>query len=129
MDTTPSGNISDAELDRIAARLDDAAPEPCISYVEGRDHDSGSSFIQTPSCDMELSGATVTDQDFIAHARQDIARLLAEIRRLRAPPQVEIKSFYRHPTDNAGLGTDLGGASDDLPFSPKLLAPDPSRPE
>ncbi|MBK9029887.1 MAG: NAD-dependent epimerase/dehydratase family protein [Myxococcales bacterium] len=34
--------------------------------------------------DIELTGATVADQDFIAHARQDLPRLLAEVRRLRA---------------------------------------------
>jgi len=34
--------------------------------------------------DIEMSGATDDDQDFIAHARQDLPRLLAEVRRLRA---------------------------------------------
>jgi hypothetical protein len=33
---------------------------------------------------IELCGATTADQDFIAHARQDILRLLAEIGRLKA---------------------------------------------
>ena len=33
--------------------------------------------------DIELSGATVADQDFIAHARQDVPRLIAEVRRLQ----------------------------------------------
>jgi len=33
--------------------------------------------------DIELTGATAADQDFIAHARQDVPRLLAEIERLR----------------------------------------------
>lgn len=32
--------------------------------------------------DIEMTGATQADQDFIAHARQDIPRLLSEIRRL-----------------------------------------------
>ena len=57
--------------------------------IEGRDHTSGSSFIMTgpPQSrgeDIELSGATNDDQDFIAHARQDVPRLLDEVRRLRA---------------------------------------------
>jgi hypothetical protein len=57
--------------------------------VEGRDHDSGSNFIMTGTDtargnDIELTGATVADQDFIAHARQDIPQLLAEIRRLKS---------------------------------------------
>ncbi len=54
-----------------------------VSYVEGRDHDSGSNFIMTSENDIELSGATIADQDFIAHARQDIPKLLNEIRRLK----------------------------------------------
>jgi len=33
---------------------------------------------------IELCGAMTADQDFIAHARQDIPRLLAEIGRLKA---------------------------------------------
>jgi hypothetical protein len=76
--------MTDEELARLEARLRDASPGPWISFVEGRDHDSGSSFIQTSASDIELSGATAADQDFIAHARQDLPRLLIEIRRLRA---------------------------------------------
>jgi hypothetical protein len=34
--------------------------------------------------DIELSGATIADQDIIPHARHDIPRLLYEIARLRA---------------------------------------------
>ena len=57
--------------------------------VEARDHVGGTSFIMTGppenrGNDIELSGATIEDQDFIAHAREDVPRLLAEIRRLRA---------------------------------------------
>jgi hypothetical protein len=44
---------------------------------------SGSTFIQTGGEDIYLTGATVADQDFIAHARQDILDLIAEIERLR----------------------------------------------
>ena len=33
--------------------------------------------------DIELFGATIDDQDFIAHARQDIPKLLAEIESLK----------------------------------------------
>jgi hypothetical protein len=56
--------------------------------IEGRDHPSGSSFIMTgppdsPGNDIELSGATANERDFIAEARQDIPRLIAEVRRLR----------------------------------------------
>ncbi|TIP34058.1 MAG: hypothetical protein E5X76_17680 [Mesorhizobium sp.] len=68
-----------------------AAAQPGLwkSWVEGRDFDGGSNFIQIGSGaergeDIEMSGATVPDQDFIAAARQDVPRLIAEVRRLRA---------------------------------------------
>jgi hypothetical protein len=34
--------------------------------------------------DINLIGASVADQDFIAHARQDVPRLLDEVQRLQA---------------------------------------------
>jgi hypothetical protein len=84
MDTNTFDSMTDEQLDRIEARLREAAPGPWLSFVEGRDHDSGSSFIQTRVSDIELSGATVADQDFISHAREDLPKLLIEVRRLRA---------------------------------------------
>ena len=80
--------ISDVDLDAIAARCAAATPGPWRSFIEGRDHLGGNDFIQSGgdddrSPDFELLGATRADQDFIAEARQDIPRLLAEIRRLR----------------------------------------------
>jgi hypothetical protein len=36
----------------------------------------------TGSDDIYLSGASIADQDFIAGARQDIPKLIAEIQRL-----------------------------------------------
>lgn len=84
MDTNTFDGMTDEELEKIEARLRGAAPGPWVSFVEGRDHDSGDSFIQTPAEDIYLSGATVADQDFIAHAREDLPKLLIEVRRLRA---------------------------------------------
>jgi len=80
--------MNDEELAAIEARCDAATPGPWKSYIEGRDHDSGSDFImtgegETRGYDIEMTGATHADQDFIASARQDIPRLIAEIRRLR----------------------------------------------
>jgi hypothetical protein len=77
--------MTEAELFAIQARCDQASRGPWKSFIEGRDHESGSSFIRTgemQGADIELFGATEADQDFIAHARQDIPALLAEIRRL-----------------------------------------------
>lgn len=54
----------------------------------GRDFLGGSNFIQTGQGadrgeDIEMTGATVADQDFMAAARQDLPRLIAEVGRLR----------------------------------------------
>ena len=71
-------------LQEVRQRLNGATPGPWVSYVEGRDHTSGSSFIQTAGADIEAPGLAIADQDFIAHARQDVEILLAEVERLRA---------------------------------------------
>lgn len=83
MGTSVFEGLTDEELDLIEARVRKAASAPWASFVEGRDHTSGSSFIRTPVSDIELSGATAADQDFIAHARDDLPRLLEEVKRLR----------------------------------------------
>jgi hypothetical protein len=73
---------------QIKERCEKTTPGPWVSFVEGRDHTSGSSFILTGTAyetgeGIELSGATIEDQDFIAHARQDVPNLLDEIVRLK----------------------------------------------
>lgn len=75
--------VSDKELAEIRKRADSATPGPWKAYIEERDFQSGSSFIQTQGEDIELIGATEADYDFIANARQDIPKLLDEIERLR----------------------------------------------
>lgn len=80
--------ITNEDIEKIKLRCDAATPGPWRSFVEGRDHTSGSDFIMTGEGenrgeDIELTGATIADQDFIAHARQDIPLLLQEIERLR----------------------------------------------
>lgn len=80
--------LTEEYLDEIERRIQAASPGPWRSYVEGRDHYSGSSFIMTGPPehrgeDIELLGATAADQDFIAHARVDLPNLLTEVRRLR----------------------------------------------
>ena len=76
-------SISDAELEQILARCGAATAGPWKACLEGRDHESGSDFIMTAGEDIELTGAGSADYDFIAGARQDVPRLVAEIRRLR----------------------------------------------
>ena len=80
--------LTKAELNEIQARCEAASPGPWKAFIEGRDHESGSSFIMTGEGasrgkDIEMSGATPADYDFIAHARQDVPQLLAEIARLQ----------------------------------------------
>lgn len=81
--------LSDEELNSIAGRVAAATPGPWRSFIEGRDHQSGSNFIMTGGIgsrgeDIELTGATVADQDFIAAARQDIPRLVHAVRTLQS---------------------------------------------
>jgi hypothetical protein len=81
--------IADDELDEIEQRCNAATAGPWRSSVEGRDHQSGSSFIRTGTDstradDIEMSGASIADYDFIAHARQDLPRLVEAVRALKA---------------------------------------------
>jgi hypothetical protein len=83
--------LSDAELTRIERLISQASPGPWISYVAGRDANAASSCIELGTCNelgsfrsMELTGGSVADQDFIAAARQDLPRLVLEVRMLRA---------------------------------------------
>lgn len=82
--------LSDEKIEEIKQRSKSARPGPWKSYIEGRDHESGSNFIMVgegasrSEDDIELHGATDEDQDFIAHAREDIPALIAEIERLKA---------------------------------------------
>jgi hypothetical protein len=80
--------LTDEELAEIERRCAAARPGRW-TFVEGRDHVGGSNMIRVTDDDdsqrdIEPFGATIEDQDFIAHARQDVPRLVAEIRRLRA---------------------------------------------
>jgi hypothetical protein len=68
-----TNHITDEELQAIQLRCDAATPGPWKSFIEGRDHQSGSNFIMTGeedsrNEDIELTGASEADQDFIAHA-------------------------------------------------------------
>ena len=76
--------LTEEEIEAIKSRCDQATAGPWKSFIETREKISGSDFIQTTGEDIYLTGATGTDQDFIAYARQDIPRLIAEIERLRS---------------------------------------------
>jgi len=79
--------ITEEELQAIETRCNQTQPGPWKAYIEDRDHESGNSFIMTGvgdfrGEDIEPLGATDADFDFIAAAKQDIPRLIAEIREL-----------------------------------------------
>jgi hypothetical protein len=85
--------LSDAELNAMEARCEAATPSPWWAWIEGRDGTSASSFIGrgldgARHPDLYLSTdpgdqVSIADHDFIAAARQDLPRLLAEVRRLQ----------------------------------------------
>ncbi|MDX1455916.1 MAG: hypothetical protein R3217_10720 [Gammaproteobacteria bacterium] len=77
------GRLSDEALDQLEALFKQTTGGPWKSFVEGRDHSSGSDFIKTVNADIELYGATRADQDFIAAARNAMASLIEEIREHR----------------------------------------------
>jgi hypothetical protein len=86
----------DAEIMAMKRRYEATSIAPWVTFVEGRDFElGGSSFIMTGipkgeniwgenrGEDIYITGGTIADQDFIAHARQDIPMLIAEIERLK----------------------------------------------
>ncbi len=87
--------MTEEELIEIEKRCNTGTRGPWKSFIEGRDHTSGGNFIMTGISDGEeiwsknrgediyLTGGTTADQDFIAHAKQDIPKLIAEIRGLK----------------------------------------------
>lgn len=81
--------VTDEELEVIGRRCALASRALWRSFVEGRNMDNGSSFIQTSAPppddgDIEICYLPSATQDFIAHARSDIPWMLTEVRRLAA---------------------------------------------
>ena len=71
--------------DEIEERCNNASLGEWKSYIEGRDMECGSNFIMTGvggerGDDIEVQFHLDNDQDFVAHARQDIPRLITEIK-------------------------------------------------
>lgn len=95
----PVVGLTADELTIIEGRAASATHGPWKAFIEGRDHTSGADFIRTGGLDdaapdlylshdspdrTGLVVAPMEDHDFIAHARQDVPRLVAEVRRLRS---------------------------------------------
>jgi hypothetical protein len=92
-----ANELSEADLDEIAARAEAALPGPWEAFVGGGL--GGEEFIRTGGLDDGAPDLYVTAShrgdevpttaptavlEFIAGARQDVPRLIAEIRRLRS---------------------------------------------
>ena len=78
------GALNAAEIQAIKQRAAAATPGPWVEYIEARDDISGSDVISTGGEDIYMPGASVADYVFVAKAREDVPRLIAEIERLRA---------------------------------------------
>ncbi len=81
--------MTENKLAEIENRCKNARKGPWISYIEGRDFCGGSNIIKVAEdCnndqDIDIIGATIADQDFMAHARADIPQLIKEVRKLKA---------------------------------------------
>ncbi len=107
--------LSNEELDRIESRIAAATIGPWLSYLAGADLAADSSCIELGSCNevgtfksIELIGATAADHEFIANARQDLPRLLHEVRCLRARLQslcTSMDDLESHAMRSAGDGS------------------------
>ncbi|MCP4055350.1 MAG: hypothetical protein GY739_20375 [Mesoflavibacter sp.] len=87
--------MTESELIEIERRLNASTKGNWIPMIEGITHDSGSDFIMTNvnnsddsnnpqrGEDIEVIGGTKDDIVFIANAKRDIRKLIAEIRRLK----------------------------------------------
>lgn len=94
-DVTVDSPLTEQELNAIESRGAQATPAPWTSCWEGRDGESFASFIiqrlDGQQRDLYLTfdysprseARNLADQDFIAHAREDLPRVLAEVHRLR----------------------------------------------
>lgn len=74
--------MKDKELYALRALHGTTTPGPWKSFIEGRDHESGSDFIQTAEEDIELSGASQADQDFVAAVHEALPQILRQIQAL-----------------------------------------------
>ncbi|WP_034058609.1 hypothetical protein [Lacinutrix jangbogonensis] len=88
--------MTESQLNKIESRLNNSTKGNWIPMIEGITHDSGSDFIMTNvknkddydnpkrGQDIELNGGTKDDIIFIANAKQDIQKMIIEIRNLKS---------------------------------------------
>ena len=88
--------MTKSELNEIEHRINNSTKGDWIPMIEGITHDSGSDFIMTNvnnsddfknperGQDIELIGGTKNDIIFVANAKQDIQKLITEIKKLKS---------------------------------------------
>jgi hypothetical protein len=85
MTDTARSRLTLEELASIERTSSTATASPWFSYVVGRDLEAGRNCIELGNLEtIEIVGGTVADQDFIARAREDVPKLLREVRSLQA---------------------------------------------
>lgn len=75
-------SLDEKRITAIAARIEAATEGPWKAMLEGCDHLSGFSCIITATGGIDLDGASDSDVEFIASARQDVPYLVSELRRM-----------------------------------------------
>lgn len=90
--------MTDEELAAIRARAEAATPGPWAPFGK-QVIDSNQLFVL-----QGLGDHVYQDADFIAHAREDIPKLLAEIKRLRTHPTLEQIDDFLYGVDNHAQG-------------------------
>lgn len=112
--------MTDEELNEIECRIQAASSGPWFSYVVGRDAWAVSTCIELGTCnelglcyEIELIGGTIADQDFIANARQDVPRLLREVRTLRA--RLQALGAARQDSEQSRCAVEPSAASVERP--------------
>jgi hypothetical protein len=110
-------DLSDEELAEIEHRIEAASSGPWFSYVVGRDCEAWTNYIEIGCCNelgsfksIELVGGTIADQDFMAAARQDLPRLIREVRTLRARLRSRVAAETTEALEQSGVFLEVSAA-------------------
>lgn len=104
--------LSEEELDRMERRVAAATVGPWLPESDEAELATNVSVIELGLCNelgtfksIELVGASAADHEFIVNARQDMPRLLQEVRQLRARLQslnLSLDDLQPHTLRGAG---------------------------
>lgn len=115
--------LSEEELDRMEGRVAAASIGPWLSNGVDEELETKISVIELGVCNelgtfasIELVGATEADHEFIVNARQDVPRLLNEVRCLRA----RLQSLGTSLDDLDDTHSMRGAAAEALLMSPSM---------